>query len=537
MPAHVQAILWAQWRSLMNFRRGAGFASWILPSLAVLIWYGFWAGLSVIAAFVFASHTWVEMIRPALPGALLVVCLYWQLAPLMAASLGASIDLKKLLVYPVPHRQLFGVEVLLRVSTCIEMLMLCAGAAIGLWRNSALPNRAAVIAFVPFVFSNLFLAAGLRNQLERLMSRRRFREVAVLTIVLAAALPQVLFLTGLPAPLRNLFLGGHLGWYPWSVTARLALGSVSAGAVAALVGWTVFAWLFGRWQFERSLQFDFEAAQSEGRKTSAGVSRMDAVYRLPALLFRDPMAAVVEKELRSLSRTPRFRLVFIMGFTFGLLIFLPVLLRGSAGRSAGLPTDHLAMVGAYALLLLGDVGFWNVFGFDRAATQLYYLQPVKISRVLVGKNVATAIFVFLEMTAIAGVWALVRLPVTPFKVLEAFAVTLVLSLFLLGTGNLCSIYYPRAVNPERSTGAGSAGRVRALLLLIYPVAGFPVLLAYGARYAFQSQLAWWSVLGVVAALGAGFYWVALDTAVAKAEERRDLLLEALSRGEGPLALT
>jgi uncharacterized membrane protein len=64
-----------------------------------------------------------------------------------------------------------------------------------------------------------------------------------------------------------------------------------------------------------------------------------------------------------------------------------------------------------------------------------------------------------------------------------------------------------------------------------------VLLAYGARYAFQSQLAWWSVLGVVAALGAGFYWVALDTAVAKAEERRDLLLEALSRGEGPLALT
>src|SRR3989442_10038147 len=36
-------------------------------------------------------------------------------------------------------------------------------------------------------------------------------------------------------------------------------------------------------------------------------SRLEVFYRLPAMFLPDPMAAIVEKELRALSRTPRFR--------------------------------------------------------------------------------------------------------------------------------------------------------------------------------------------------------------------------------------
>ena len=46
------------------------------------------------------------------------------------------------------------------------------------------------------------------------------------------------------------------------------------------------------------------------------------------------------------------------------------------------------MLGAYALLLLGDVAFWNVFGFDRSAAQAYFIAPVRLSSVLVSKNLA-----------------------------------------------------------------------------------------------------------------------------------------------------
>ena len=57
---------------------------------------------------------------------------------------------------------------------------------------------------------------------------------------------------------------------------------------------------------------------------------MDRLYRFPSLLWRDPLAAIVEKELRSLARTPRFRMVFVMGFTFGVMVWLPMILgRGS----------------------------------------------------------------------------------------------------------------------------------------------------------------------------------------------------------------
>ena len=50
------------------------------------------------------------------------------------------------------------------------------------------------------------------------------------------------------------------------------------------------------------------------------------MFRLPALFLPDPVAAIVEKELRSLVRTPRFRLVFIMGFSFGILVWLPLVI-------------------------------------------------------------------------------------------------------------------------------------------------------------------------------------------------------------------
>jgi hypothetical protein len=66
---------------------------------------------------------------------------------------------------------------------------------------------------------------------------------------------------------------------------------------------------FGRWQFERGLRYDPPPAGADVR----GQARVEPVP-VPSLWSR-PLAAIVKKELRSLARTPRFRTVFIMGFT------------------------------------------------------------------------------------------------------------------------------------------------------------------------------------------------------------------------------
>ncbi len=535
MTAQIRAILWAQRRTFAHHLRGSGKLGSILSGLVLVGWYGGWLALSLLAGSLAAEPGSEIFLGSFLSRGLLFMTLYWQATPLLLASQGASVDLKKLLAYPIPSAHLFAVEVLLRTSACIEMLLLASGVACGLVLNPAVRVKSAPAGLAVFVLFNLLLAAGLRCQIERWLARRRLRELLVILLVTAAALPQLLAVMGVPARLREAAAALWGPWWPWSATASLALGHPSASVWAVALLWTVAAWWYGRRQFRRSLGFEAGAEAVGKRLPGRSGSKLDPVYRLPSRFLSDPLAAIVEKEMRSLVRSPRFRLLFIMGFTFGVLIFLPLVLRT---RSSGgePPSYQLTLLCGYALLLLGDVIFWNIFGTDRAAVQLYFLQPPSLPWVMVGKNLAAAIFVLLEITGVVIVWTLLRLPVSPGRVAEAYLAPAVLCVYAMAAGNLASVYYPRAVSPEKATGAGSAPTIRILLLLLLPVLSAPVLLAYGARYAFHSQAAFFGVLGLAALLGALFYRFALGMAVLKAGQRMERLVATLSSSEGPIQL-
>ena len=72
------------------------------------------------------------------------------------------------------------------------------------------------------------------------------------------------------------------------------------------------------------------------------------------------------------------------------------------------------------------------------------------------------------------------------------------------------------------------------MFFVYPLALVPALLAYWARYAFRSQLAFYLLLSFAAGLGAIVYWIALDSAVKAAEQRREQIITVLSRNDGPV---
>jgi hypothetical protein len=154
--------------------------------------------------------------------------------------------------------------------------------------------------------------------------------------------------------------------------------------------------------------------------------------------------------------------------------------------------------------------------------------------VLAGKNLAAALFVLLEITGILIVWSLLRMPMSATSLAEAYLAAAVLGLYMMAAGNLASVYYPRPVSPEKTTGAGSSAPVRILLILIMPVLALPVVLAYGARYAFRSEAAFYILLGAAALLGGYFYRLALETAARKVSLRRERFLETLSAGDGPV---
>ncbi|MCX6623613.1 MAG: hypothetical protein NTY38_21615, partial [Acidobacteria bacterium] len=497
------------------------------------LWYLGWVWGALFVASVAASPGAVPWLNEYLGYGLLGAVAYWQLMPLMMASTGAALDLKRLLVYPIPHRDLYQIELLLRITTGAEAVLMMGGLGAGLLVNPVLPKWG-LPAIPVFILFNLCLAAALRGILRRIFERRGTRELAVLFFVMIAALPQLVVALGIPAPVQLVLLQVASAPWPWTLAAHSALGERPLLSLAGLCLWTAGAWLFGRRQFERSLQFD---AQSPGATLRRGPLRerwAESFYRLPSRLFRDPLGGLIEKELRFLTRSPRFRLVFLMGFTFGLFIWLPAAHRQGQSNGNFLAQNYLVFVSAYAVLLLGEVCFWNAFGFDRSAVQFYFVAPLDLRTVLRAKNITASFFVLLEITTINMVCLVLGLSAGWLRVVEAYAVALVLALFFVGLGNLGSVYYPRPIDPAQSWRSSSPGRFQAYLLLLLPVMGAPVALAFLGRYAFDSELAFFVVLAGDAAVALVVYWMATDSAVTAAIERREMLIETLSRTEGPI---
>ncbi len=233
----------------------------------------------------------------------------------------------------------------------------------------------------------------------------------------------------------------------------------------------------------------------------------------------------------SLGRSPRFRLLAAMGFILGLVIWVPLSFSGDP--SAGFMTAHyLTMVSLYSVLLLADALFWNVFGFDAAAAQFYFVTPASVRTALAGKNAAAIFFLLLEITAVVIACALLRLPVTPARLGEAYGTALTLSLYLLAAGNLTSVWQPRRMEARSVFRKSSGGAVQAAVLLILPLAGMPLALAYLARYAFDSEAAFYGVLALDAAAGWAVYRIATDSAAGRAAREKESFTGRLSHGAG-----
>jgi ABC-2 type transport system permease protein len=536
----IRAILWAQWLSMRTLRVGTRARGAIFSAVTGLVFYGFWGVIAFAADAYFANPDNMDQFKLALPMALAVVMLYWQVAPVVSASLGASLDLKKLIVYPIPRERLFAVEILLRLTTCIEMMLAAAGILSGLLHNPQLGGLAAAPRLVGtvllFVAFNLLLSAGMRNLLERLLLRRRLREMLMLVIVFVGVLPQLL----VTFKVTNQALTGSLptaAYWPWGAAGHLLLRTSTAPAVGILLTYLALAYVFSRHQFDKGIRADAGpgvADRVESDNTAASWS--DQLIRLPSRLLKDPLGAVVEKELRTLVRSPRFRLVYIMGFSFGLAVWLPMALRRHTGHESVTRTHFLTYVSVYALVLLGQVTFWNAFGFDRTATQTWYALPIPFARVFQAKNITALIIVITELVLVIGIALTLPVPHPPARVAEALAVTLISAVYLISFGNLISVRLPRAMDPERVTQGGSTRSMNAFAFFLFPVALMPIALAYWARYVFDSEVIFFSMLALAAVLGAVVYWIALESAIRTALLRKESILSELGRSDGPLSV-
>lgn len=534
----VVAILGAQWRTMINRGPTQLWVFWLLTGL----WYVLVIFVAAMLAGLIPEMKKLESVQTLVSVGLLLGMLYWQLIPVMLVSAGMSLELKRLLVYPIPPGRLYFIEVMLRLSTGVEVLIIMAGVAVGLWRHPLCPWWGPFF-FVPFAVFNMLLSAGVRDLLTRLLSRKGVRELLVLGLVTLAALPQLLLVLFPPETwkvqaLPRLVQGIPDLPFPWQVTALLSTGEFGFLPLLALAGWVAAGAWFGYSQFQRGLRWDADAQRAKERPAQESVQRArirEWFYRLPSRLLPDPLGMLIEKEIRVLTRASRFRLVFFMGFSFGIIIWFPLIFGKSRGPGA-LADNFLVFVSVYAALLLGEVLFWNILGFDRQAAQNYYILPVRVSTVLIGKNLTGVFFLLLEVGLVTLVCSFLPLPVTGEKVVEAFAVTLMLGMYLMAAGNLASTHNPRPMNPSQSWRSSTGAKAQWMLVLVYPAVSIPIALAYAARFAFGTQTAFYLVLLAGFVVAGLTYYVALESSVDAAEQRREQILAALSRSDGPMGV-
>lgn len=532
------AVVIAQFRAYRNYGATAG--RWISLALT-LVWYALFAAGAVIAGIVMARSKRGEMAGP-LAGLFLLVTLYWQFIPLMMATTGVALDLRKLKAYPIPVRELFTMEVLLRITAAGEMLVVLLGFAVGAMFSRDIPWWAP-LAIVPFVAVQLFLSLGFRDLIVRVLSIKRLREVTTVIILAIVWGPRLFMRDGSGAApgrgkgvFRQFFsreaFENAEPWWPWTAAGHWLAGDFEWLGFFSLLGWVAVAGAFALWQFRATLAFDPDAAGSSGSvpvKAGARLSWKERLQRLPSVWLPDPLGVLVEKEIRSQARSSRFRMMLLVSAFFG-LVFLRTLMNRPAWAPSG-----LTLACAYGMLAMGEACVWNIFGFDRSAAQVYFATPVKFSRVLVAKNIAAAVWFVVLLTILTLVFLAFRAPLSIGDVAEAGSVGAVVLLYLWSAGNYMSVHSPYPSDPEASMRTRTARGAQFLVLLLYPVALLPAGLAYFARWAFSSELAFYGVLAVMAGVAGMVYAVALETAAGLAAERQESIVHQLSAGASPIS--
>ena len=190
----------------------------------------------------------------------------------------------------------------------------------------------------------------------------------------------------------------------------------------------------------------------------------------------------------------------------------------------------------YGLLVLGQITYWNSFGFDRSAAQGYFCWPIRFRDALIAKNLTVMALMVPQIVLVSLVARAFGIPSSPGKVVETFAVMIIAGLFWFALGNIFSVRMPRAMDPDKMNQMSN--KLQALTIFAAPVVLLPVVLAYWARAVFSNGLLIFIGIMIIAAiLGAIFYKVGLDSAVESAVANRESMLLELARADGPVSVT
>jgi ABC-2 type transport system permease protein len=499
---------------------------------------GGFVGLA-LAAWYFVAHG-----KPQLLALLLwPVFLFWQFFPVLASAFSENVDSSNLLRFPLTFRSYFFVRIIfgsLEPATAIGLLW-SAGIVSGVAAGSARLVLVAAPAMLAFAILNILLGRMIYVWVERWLARRRTREllgVVFFLFLISFQLinPLMIRYGGRAGPAMNHFSEQALPFQRF-LPPGLAADSIASafhgnflrsfGGVALQCFYAAFIlWLLNLRLRAQYLGENLSEAVARAARPAAKTGVVPG-WNIPGVT--GPISAIVEKEFHYLSRSGP------MLFTFIMPVVILVIFRFGSGR-AGAPGGPLAHASdlafpvgaAYTLLILTNL-VYNTFGGDAVGVQFFFLSPVKFREILMGKNLAHAIIMAIEIFLVwLGVCFLYQPPSLEITLATISGVTFGL-LVNFAAGNMLSMYTPKKID------YGTFGRQRASgttaiasLAIQAAVVGLCALALLAARASGRIWVATlvFLLLIVLAAVG---YVMVLNRVDSVALQRRETMISELSR--------
>jgi ABC-2 type transport system permease protein len=490
-----------------------------------------------------------------------VVFLIWQVVPIMLASFQEQFDLSSLLRFPVGFRSFFLLYVVFGLSDLSTIIggLCCLGILVGV--TAARPDLFVWTALILAIFAafNILMVRAVFAWIDRWLSQRKTREILGAIFMLLILSMQLMN----PAVWQH----GHRASgkrqqqqqiqqmlaSPWVKTAnhvqewlppglagvalRQAANQQPAPALGSLGVLGLFAVAAGSvlgLRLRAEYRGENLGAAPALRKSAKSSSKADPTREKAAEREGDwrfggsgPIAAIIEKEMRSLLRT------LPLLYAVGAPLVLVLVISGSFIRGS---SHGYAPIVAFPLcVFFAQIGFRMLFsnnlGTEGAGIQLYFLSPTPMRTVLLAKNLLHSV-VFAVTLVIAGLLATLRLG-EPSAVVVAATVAWLLFVLPcnLAVGNIFSLTMPYRINPGRiSRQRGS--QASTLLSLLLQVA----VLAVGAlvfELCSLGGMMWLSVpIFLALTVVAGFVWLRiLGNADDIASQHKDLLIATLMKAD------
>jgi len=461
--------------------------------------------------------------------------------PILVAGFGANFEFRNLLRFPLSLRAFYilglgyGFADFAAASSVCWIASMLVATAVG--QAELLPVMLA--ASLLFILVNVTLERLIGSWLERIFSNRRARELLVGLFVLSMV--SMNFLN--PALQRwgdhgtrprIVLMVGYVSWLPGSLAGNaVAAASEGDSSTLLMTGTGLLVWLAATsgllWLRYKAQYLGEELSESSAPAAVRRAARRRAAAPATPGLLSPPVAGVMRKEFHYLTRN---------GFSFITLLLPPVMVMFFSMQFAGSnsqlkehglpPQTFFPAVMAYLILILLSPAY-NSFAFEGHGIQSYFMAPVRMRDILLGKNLFLVCVVAVEL----GVSLSVLVWRIGFPGFPLFLSTIAAATFAvmgqLTIANWSALSFPKKMEIGKMKGQRNSGvAVWTAFGVQAMIAGIATIVLLAGRWLGNPWLPV-ALFGGLTAAALGGYVASLDQLSLLAERKKELLIETLCR--------